>query len=156
MRNLLISCGDSRDRWGGFPLSGHSLTSTTMGQTSASLEGLHLELMSSRLRCVVRCALQGTLSSAICCVDASLFSYRRTGWHMSSWGGELSVTCDENLSNLWSLGLFLQWSGFSHWQQFLDTNLRTACTRSYFSHLHLHDGLTLLSLFCDLCSFVDY
>ncbi|KAI9533916.1 hypothetical protein NQZ68_018284 [Dissostichus eleginoides] len=53
MRNLLISCGD-RDRWGGFPLSGHSLNSTTMGQTSASLEGLHRELMSSRLRCVVR------------------------------------------------------------------------------------------------------
>ncbi|KAK5866303.1 hypothetical protein PBY51_020504 [Eleginops maclovinus] len=70
MRNLLISCAD-RDRWGQFPFSGHSLTSTTMGQTSAALD----EQKSSRLRCVVRCELQGTFSSAICC--RRLFSLSR-------------------------------------------------------------------------------
>lgn len=73
----------------------------------------------ARLRWVVRCALRaGGGSSGICCWRLFTLSSGRTRGHELSWRGELSITCEEQLSNLWSLGLFLQWTGLSLWPWF--------------------------------------
>lgn len=48
-----------------------------------------------------------------CAVDTSSLSPGRTGGHTPSWRRELSFACQEQLSNLWSLGLFLSRTGLS-------------------------------------------
>ena len=86
----------------------------------------------------------------ICCWRLFTLAPGRTGGHTPRWRGALSVTCEKQLSNLWSLGLLLRWTGFGPCRWFLGHyfthGVHHFFARSYLRPWHLHDGLNSLVL----------